>query len=219
MEILIKKKYLFILVMVKSNYLSKIIYTLVCIFYFFFLYSICNDIEFSGWVNTNYMDYTDVQFRRYYIFQKYVKENRKFITREEFLKIPVMKDGNSLYFIGPIQDKDNYKFYQIQLANSTKSFLFDLYDKNGNGLLSLSQFLKIPIKTDKIKYIKLNSKDKLILQNRIIQGAKVTSLFDRLYFSFITQTTLGYGDIFPASRRVKTIAMTQALSTIFIILF
>ena len=49
-------------------------------------------------------------------------------------------------------------------------------------------------------------------------GPAVATFFDRLYYSVITQTTLGTGDIFPASRKVRILAMLQAMSTIFILL-
>jgi len=38
------------------------------------------------------------------------------------------------------------------------------------------------------------------------------SVFDSLYFSMITQTTIGYGDIVPISQIAKIICMAQMLS-------
>lgn len=39
--------------------------------------------------------------------------------------------------------------------------------------------------------------------------------FDSLYFSVVTQTTIGYGDIIPVSRVGKTVAMVQILLFIY----
>lgn len=43
------------------------------------------------------------------------------------------------------------------------------------------------------------------------------TLFDALYFSVVTQTTIGYGDITPVSRVGKTVAMIQILLFIYIL--
>ena len=40
---------------------------------------------------------------------------------------------------------------------------------------------------------------------------------DRLYYSVVVQTTLGLGDIYPASRKLRMLTMLQAISTIFLI--
>ena len=41
--------------------------------------------------------------------------------------------------------------------------------------------------------------------------------FDALYFSFVTQSTVGYGDIVPTNILTKSITMLQLLSVIAII--
>ena len=51
------------------------------------------------------------------------------------------------------------------------------------------------------------------------QFAKIKNIFfERLYFSIITQTTIGYGDIVPNSDATRFVVAIQALSTILIIL-
>lgn len=45
------------------------------------------------------------------------------------------------------------------------------------------------------------------------------SLFDGLYFSFITQTTIGFGDVVPKSYLAKIIVILQCLSVFGIFYF
>ena len=42
--------------------------------------------------------------------------------------------------------------------------------------------------------------------------------YDRLYFSVVTGTTIGYGDIYPQSNKVKFICMLQVFTTIAILI-
>lgn len=44
-------------------------------------------------------------------------------------------------------------------------------------------------------------------------------LFDRIYFSIITSTLLGYGDIYPVTNTCKSIVMIQSLVTLSLIVF
>ena len=44
------------------------------------------------------------------------------------------------------------------------------------------------------------------------------SFFDRFYFAVVTGTTLGYGDIQPASNKVKILTLLQLMTTIYILI-
>lgn len=44
-------------------------------------------------------------------------------------------------------------------------------------------------------------------------------LFDRVYFSIITSTLLGYGDVYPVTNISKSIVMIQSLLTLSLIVF
>ena len=50
-----------------------------------------------------------------------------------------------------------------------------------------------------------------------IETTTFQRLFDRLYFSIITSTLLGYGDIYPVTNISKTIVMAQSLATVSLI--
>ena len=43
------------------------------------------------------------------------------------------------------------------------------------------------------------------------------AFFDRFYFAVVTGTTLGYGDIQPASNKVKLLTLAQLMTTIYIL--
>lgn len=43
------------------------------------------------------------------------------------------------------------------------------------------------------------------------------AFFDRFYFAVVTGTTLGYGDIQPASNKVKFLTLAQLMTTIYIL--
>lgn len=60
------------------------------------------------------------------------------------------------------------------------------------------------------------TKKELVLEK--IQPSIFQKFFDRLYFSAITGSTLGYGDIFPVSNAAKFLVLIQAISTIIIII-
>ncbi len=59
-------------------------------------------------------------------------------------------------------------------------------------------------------------------KEKVIVNLAKPSFFDRffkrLYFSFVTGTTLGYGDIFPSSTICKTMTIIQLTATILLII-
>lgn len=70
---------------------------------------------------------------------------------------------------------------------------------------------------DTTKKIKNVVKDKELDVQKVKPSIR-QRFFDRLYFSVITGTTLGYGDIYPTSNSVKVLTMIQTLTTIILIL-
>jgi len=59
-------------------------------------------------------------------------------------------------------------------------------------------------------------------KEKVIVNLAKPTLFDRffkrMYFSFVTGTTLGYGDIFPASILCKSITIIQLTATILLLI-
>ncbi len=51
----------------------------------------------------------------------------------------------------------------------------------------------------------------------VTQPSLFSSFFKRLYFSFVTGTTLGYGDIFPNTVLCKTITIIQLITSILLL--
>lgn len=83
------------------------------------------------------------------------------------------------------------------------------------------ELMKTP-KEEKIidKETKKAKKDviKTDLQTETVQQSPLQSLYNRLYFSIVTGTLLGYGDIYPITNTSKLLAMIQSLCTIALIL-
>jgi len=59
--------------------------------------------------------------------------------------------------------------------------------------------------------------DKNIEKN--IEKSSNQKLFDRIYFSIVTGSTLGYGDIYPISNKSKIITILQLLTTVIILIY
>lgn len=61
--------------------------------------------------------------------------------------------------------------------------------------------------------------NKISIKDSVKKKSRMQKFFDRMYFSIVTGTTLGYGDIYPMSNKLKLIVILQLLTTISIIFY
>lgn len=55
------------------------------------------------------------------------------------------------------------------------------------------------------------------VSKQVTKKGNLQEFFDRFYFAVVTGTTLGYGDIQPASNKVKFLTLCQLMTTIYIL--
>jgi len=195
------------LFLTKHNF-KKVYYVIFMILVFSLLYTFFSNEDFAGWIEVSNNPYFFIdKFKiKFYVFTEYSKKYKNFITKDEFMKIPVMKLGNYLHVLNK-----NNKTTLEDKNKKIKEIFFNIYAIDNK--LSLDEFTSLPFKYD-LYDIKTDKISKLLAMST---KYSVSDYFDRLYFSIITQTTVGYGDIFPANRLLRILTMLQALSTIFII--
>lgn len=56
------------------------------------------------------------------------------------------------------------------------------------------------------------------VSKEVTKKTSLQEFFDRFYFAVVTGTTLGYGDIQPASNKVKVLTLCQLMTTIYILI-
>ena len=116
-----------------------------------------------------------------------------------------------------IKDKIKEKFQNLNLNNQTKI--------NSNYFNSeMDEDIEINISSKEDKAIDDTAKEiKKAVETTELKQEKIKpnmfqKIFNRLYFSVVTSTTLGYGDIYPITIPVKILTMMQTISTIILIL-
>lgn len=146
------------------------------------------------------------------------------ITHYKYNKISMMTQGNT-FSDGVV----NY-YYIFSLYIENEIFSFGLTNFNINATenkkydLVFKIFLKVAhnkIEGDNSKYIPYKFSDifkksewfiddSVVKYNRIMNGKYVYPLIDFLYFSAVTITTLGYGDILPNNSVVRKIVIFES---------
>lgn len=71
--------------------------------------------------------------------------------------------------------------------------------------------------SDKVEKTMANEVSNSNIEKDITNINIYQKIFDRIYFSIVTGTTLGYGDIYPLSNKVKILIIIQLFITIFIL--
>ena len=142
------------------------------------------------------------------------------ITIFVFAVIYLLYDDTNFSGISTIQETIKEELLKDKIQKEIKE-TFDnnnLYDKyyNDEPIIKGSKKEEKAI-DDTTKKIKNVVKDKEIDVQKVKPSIR-QRFFDRLYFSVVTGTTLGYGDIYPTSNSVKLLTMIQTLSTIILIL-
>mgnify|MGYP000023437970 CR=1 FL=1 len=191
----------------KNNYIMKIILYLISILLFSIIYNFCQDNEFAGWVDTTSKSLLEEDKYMAYIFQKY-SNKKNYINLNNFLKIPIYKKDNEWFVL----EKENY----ITNNYKNKEEKYKLFNKlkNYNNLLNENEFLGVSISIENINTNNIPYDINFPINFKTPKASAVNSYFDRLYFSCISQSLLGYGDIFPISNRTRIIVIFQSVISI-----
>lgn len=141
-----------------------------------------------------------------------------------------------------------YKIIILLILIFLFTFLYLIFDDtNFGGINNIQQLIKDELLKDKIQkeiketfyindepVIKTSKKEEKLIDDTTkeikevvkekeldiekIKPSILQQFFNRLYFSVITATTVGYGDIYPVSNTVRSLSMLQTLSTIILLL-
>lgn len=189
----------------------KIYLAIISVLFFTLLYSICENDEFHGWVDTKKIRSNEEKKFLQSIYKKYVGKDG-FIHLNKFKEIPIIMKDNK-FFLTDEDDEASEKKEEIK----NREMLFKIFDKNNENKITEKMFMKMPLKLDMVsKFSQGYSTTYPDQQNN--NNNAVNTIFDRFYFSCIIQSNLGLGDIYPSSRRVRLIMLLQVFVTYVIII-
>lgn len=198
---------------------------LLSVFVFTVIYSFCDDEEFTSWITSFYesptvrvMYLTDVFDKLGHKIDSNVLVGQdKMISRKDFVDhLPIYKDHlGEVYIL-----KEHNEKTLGEDSRRLRGDIFDISDNVGDdvrGYIPKAVFVKMPLNTKYVGNYRSPQRGDLNYSEIAKNNQYAFGFWDRLYFSFITQSTIGFGDVVPASRRVRMIAMCQALCTLLIV--
>ena len=188
----------------------KIYLAIISVLFFTLLYSICENDEFHGWVDTKKIRSNEEKKYLQSLFNKYVNKNGT-LNLKDFVKMPIIMKDNKFF----LTDDDDEKAQEKEEIKN-KETLFKIFDKNNSNKITEKMFLKMPFKLDMVS--KFSQGYSTTYPDQQDNNNAVNTIFDRFYFSCIIQSNLGLGDIYPSSRRVRLIMLLQVFVTYVIII-
>ena len=194
---------------IKTSHFIKLVVMVSLIFFFSIIYSWFPDEGFVGWVNISDDSMYKSATYRYFTFLKYNGTGDDLMDLQTFMKIPmaiISTSGHLAVFKAPTSTTEQYN------RSGEQEKLFYMYAKK-NNMITINEFISIPF------IIMSPSMEKVSPKIIMTQRLAVQNWFDRLYYSVITQSAIGFGDIFPGTRMLRLVTMLQAVSTLIVLLY
>jgi len=188
----------------------KIYLAIISVLFFTLLYSICENDEFHGWVDTKKIRSNEEKKYLQSLYKKFVNKNGT-LNLKDFIKMPIIMKDNKFF----LTDDDDEKAQEKEEIKNRET-LFKIFDKNNDNTITEKMFLKMPLKLDMVS--KFSQGYSTTYPDQQDNNNAVNTIFDRFYFSCIIQSNLGLGDIYPSSRRVRLIMLLQVFVTYVIII-
>lgn len=149
--------------------------------------------------------------------QFYFKNN--LYTKICILIISFIFFGLVYYFLCDDQEFGGINILQEKIRNDNLKKFVNKIEKGQINNKKKDDITKKIYKGDISKNLDTKITNKKSINDSIKEKNSSQKVFDRIYFSIVTGTTLGYGDIYPLSNKLKIIVIFQLLTTISILFY